>query len=105
MTIESKIRDEKLKYDINRETAKISALSSDKIDKHKYLTSEEILTSSQSQMIEQVKFFVTTFSTIAHATLFQQLKRGFKKPINWSKYQSKAQLFSLLNLSKFSWSK
>ena len=33
MTIESKIRDEKLKYDINRETAKISALSSDKIDK------------------------------------------------------------------------
>ena len=44
MTIEGKIRDEKLKYDINRETAKISALSLDKIDKHKYLTSEEILT-------------------------------------------------------------
>ena len=28
MTIEDQIRDEKLQYDINRETAKISALSS-----------------------------------------------------------------------------
>ena len=30
MTIDDKIRDEKLQYDINREAAKISALSSDK---------------------------------------------------------------------------
>ena len=33
MTIDDKIRDEKLQYDINREAAKISALSSGKIDK------------------------------------------------------------------------
>ena len=32
MTIEDQIRDEKLQYDINREAAKISALSSGKID-------------------------------------------------------------------------
>ena len=32
MTIEDQIRDEKLIYDINREAAKISALSSGKID-------------------------------------------------------------------------
>ena len=32
--------DEKLPYDINREAAKISALSSNKIDKYEYLTSE-----------------------------------------------------------------
>ena len=31
MTIEDQIRDEKLQYDINREAAKIPALSSDKI--------------------------------------------------------------------------
>ena len=37
MTLEDQIRDEKLKYDINREAAKISALSSDKIDKYEYL--------------------------------------------------------------------
>ena len=38
MTIDDKIKDEKLKYDINREAAKISALSSVKIDKYEYLT-------------------------------------------------------------------
>ena len=32
MTIDDKIRDEKLQYVINREAAKISALSSGKID-------------------------------------------------------------------------
>ena len=32
MTIDDKIRDEKLQYYINREAAKISALSSGKID-------------------------------------------------------------------------
>ena len=34
MTIGDKIRDEKLQYDINKEAAKLSALSSDKIDKY-----------------------------------------------------------------------
>ena len=34
MPIDNKIRDEKLQYDINRKAAKISALSSGKIDKY-----------------------------------------------------------------------
>ena len=34
MTIDDQIRDVKLQYDLNRETAKISALSSNKIDKY-----------------------------------------------------------------------
>ena len=45
MTINDQIRDEKLQYDINREAAKISVFSSDKIDKYEYLTGKEILTS------------------------------------------------------------
>ena len=48
MTIEDQIKDEK-QYDINREAAKISTLSSGKIDKYEYLTSEEILPSNQQQ--------------------------------------------------------
>ena len=40
MTIDDKIRDEKLHYDINREAAKISALSPGKIDKYEYLIGE-----------------------------------------------------------------
>ena len=54
MTIEDQIKDEKLQYDINREAAKISALSSGKLDK--YLTGEEILPSNQQQIIQQAKF-------------------------------------------------
>ena len=38
MAVDDKIRDQKLQYDMNREAAKISALSSGKIDKYKYLT-------------------------------------------------------------------
>ena len=56
MTIDDKIKDEKLSDDINREATKISALSSGKIDKYEYLTSEEILTSDQSKIIEQATF-------------------------------------------------
>ena len=33
LSTDDKIRDEKLQYDINREAAKISALSSGKVDK------------------------------------------------------------------------
>ena len=40
-------RDEKSKYDINREAAKISALSSGEIHKYEYLTGENILPSNQ----------------------------------------------------------
>ena len=56
MTIEDKIRDEKLQYDIKREATKISALSSSKIYRYEYLSAEEILLSSRSRMIEQAKF-------------------------------------------------
>ena len=56
MTIEDQIKDEKLQYDINREDAKISALSSGKLDKYEYLTGEEILPSNQQQIIQQAKF-------------------------------------------------
>ena len=56
MTIEDKIKDEKLQYDINKEAAKISALSSGKLDKYEYLTGEEILPSNQQQIIQQAKF-------------------------------------------------
>ena len=56
ITIKDQIRDEKLKHDINREAAKISALSSGKIHKHEYHTGEEILPSNQQQIIEHAKF-------------------------------------------------
>ena len=56
MTIDDKIRGEKLQYVINREVAKISVLSSGKLDKYEYLTGEEILPSDQSRIVEEDKF-------------------------------------------------
>ena len=64
MTIDGQIRDEKLQYDINREAAKISALSSNKIGNYEYLTGEEILPYNQKQIIEQAKF---TYSPLGKA--------------------------------------
>ena len=70
MAIEDQIKDEKLQFDINREAAKISALSSGKIDKYEYLTGEEILPSNQQQIIQQAKF---AFSPLGKA-LEKQIK-------------------------------
>ena len=56
MTIDNKFKGEKWQYEINREAAKKSALSSGKIDKYEYLTGEEILLSNEMQIIEQAKF-------------------------------------------------
>ena len=61
MTIEDKIRDEKLQYNINREAAKISALSSGKIDKYEYLTGEEILLSNQQRVVEQAGLLILLY--------------------------------------------
>ena len=56
MTLNDQIRDEKLQYDINKEAAKISALSSKNFHKYEYLTGEDILSFNQQQIIEQAKF-------------------------------------------------
>ena len=56
MIIDDQIKDKKLQYDVNREAAKISDLSSGKIDKYEYLTDEEMLPSNHQQIIEQAKF-------------------------------------------------
>ena len=81
MTIDSKIRDEKLQDSINRE-ANISALSSGKIDKCKYLASEEILPFNERPIIEQAKF---TYSPLGKAfekqTKTIDYQRGKKKAI------------------------
>ena len=64
MTIDDKIKNEKLQYDINREASKISGLLSGKIDKYEYLTGKGILPPDQSRIIEQAKF---TYSPLEKA--------------------------------------
>ena len=64
MAIDDKITDEKLQHHINREAAKISALSSGKIYKYEFFTGEELLPSDQSRVIEQAK---SSFSPLGEA--------------------------------------
>ena len=87
MTINDQIRDEKLQYDINREAAKISALSSGKIDKCEYLTGEEILPSNQQRIIEQAKF------------TYSPLRKAFEKQIRTIEGQGQKQVEALRNKS------
>ena len=86
MTINDQIKDEKLQYDINREAAKISALSSGKLHKYEYLTGEDILTSNQQQIIEQTKF------------TYSPLGKVFEKQIKTTEDQDKKQVDVLRNL-------
>ena len=63
MTIDDKISDEKLQYDINRESAKIWKLWSGKIDKYEFLTGKEILSSDQSRIIKQANLIHSPLGT------------------------------------------
>ena len=58
MTIDGKIRDGKLWYDIKRETAKISALSSGEIDKYEYLTGEDQYLMIKSELQDKLSLHV-----------------------------------------------
>ena len=80
MTIEDQIRDEKLQYYINREAAKMSALSSGKIDKYEYLTGDEILPSNQQQILGQTKF------------AYSPLGKAFQEQIKTIKEQGEKQV-------------
>ena len=64
-----KIKDEKLQYDINKEAAKLSALSSGKIDKHEFVTGKYILPSDQNIIIEQAKFTYSPLGKVCEKQL------------------------------------
>ena len=86
MTINYQIRDEKLQYDINREAAEISAVSSGKIHKYEYHTGDDLLPSNQQQIIEQARF-----------TYFP-LGKAFEKQIKTIEDQSQKQVDALYTL-------
>ena len=85
MTIDDQIRDEKLQYNINREAAKISVLSSAKIRKYEYHTGEDILPSYQQQIIEQAKF------------TYSPLGKFFNKQIKTIEDQGEKQIKAIQN--------
>ena len=77
MTIDNKIKNEILQYDLNREVAKILALSSGKID------NIEILPSDQIRTIKLAKF------------TYSPLSKAFEKQIKANEEQGKKQVEAL----------
>ena len=88
MTIEDQIRDKILQYDVNREVAKISALSSGKIDKYECLTGEERSPSNQQQIIEQAKY------------IYSPLGNSFEKQTKTIKGQGEKQIKAIQDNNK-----
>ena len=74
MTIDDRIRDEKLQCNINREEAKISTLSSAKINKYEYLKGEEIWSFNQGQIIE--------YATFAQSPLGKDFEKETEKQVH-----------------------
>ena len=88
MTTDDKITDEKLQYDINREAAKKSALSSRKTDKYEFLTGEEIRPPHQKRVAEQAKF------------AYSPLGKAFEKQTKTIEEQGKKEIDTKRNQSK-----
>ena len=80
MRTDGKIKDENPKYDINRQAAKMSPLSSGKFDKYDYLTGKKILSSGQSKKKGQAEF------------TFSRLGKAFEKQIKTIKDQGGKQI-------------
>ena len=85
MTINDQIRDGKLQYDINREATKTSKSLSN-FHKYEYLTGEDILPSSQHQIIGQTRF------------TYSPLGRSFEKQIKTIEDQGEKQVDALNTL-------
>ena len=80
MVIDNKIGDEKLQSDIYREAAKISALSSGKIDKYEFLTGKEMFPLDQRGVIEQAKFAYSALE-VAFEKQRKAIERTRKKQV------------------------
>ena len=76
------IEDKKLQYVITREAAKISALSSGKVNKYEYITGEEILPSNQKQIIEQAKGFFLNFKGLSDGRVVSLTKKEYGSAVN-----------------------
>ena len=88
MTINQKIRNEKLQYNIGREAAKILALSSGKTDKYEYFTGDEIQPSNKDQNC-YLSFLTTTdsYHFLANTTCKEKRPQDFHKAASIIKKQ------------------
>ena len=65
--LDDKIRENKAQFDLDRQAAKISALSSDELEKYEYLTGENL--GYKPDVVQKAKF--------EYSTLGQVFNKGF----------------------------
>ena len=88
-------------YDLDRKTAKISALSSNNLDKYEYLTGEDLGLKPSS--IEQTKFEYSPLGKMFNKGLDKDdQKEGLLKRLKNIEYKNEEQLKLLSNTNKIS---
>ena len=98
MAIDKKNRAERLKYDVNREAAKVSALLWGKIGKYEYLMGEKILPSDPSKIVHEAKFTYWPLGK-AFANETKTIKVYGDQQIEANEKQGRKQLDALNNIN------
>ena len=71
--LDKKIKQNEAQYDLDRKAAKISALSSGNLDKHEYLTGEDL--NYKRSTIDQAKFDYSPLSKLFNKGLEEEEKK------------------------------
>ena len=71
--LDDKIKANKAQYDLDRETAKISALSNSELEKHEYLTGEDV--GYKPDVIQKAKFEYSSLGKVFNKGLDESDKK------------------------------
>ena len=104
-TLDRKIKQNEAQYDLDRETAKISALSSNNLDKYEYLTGEDL--GLKPSIVEQAKFEYSVLGKIFNKGLkteglfkrIKNIKSKNEEQLKAIEYQGKKQLEEIKNIN------
>ena len=94
-----KIKQNEAQYDLDRKAAKISALSSGNLDKHEYLTGEDL--NYKLSTVEQTKFDYSPLSKFFNKGLEEEVKKvGFLKRLKNIEDKNEEQLNAIKEREK-----
>ena len=97
--LDRKIKQNEAQYDLDREAAKISALSSNNLDKYEYLTGEDL--GLKPSTVEQAKFEYSPLGKIFNKGLSKDDKKeGLFKRLENIKDKNEEQLQAIEDQSK-----
>ena len=94
--LDEKIKANKTQYDLDRETAKIAALSSDELDKYEYLTGEDL--GYKPGVVEKAKFGYSSLGKVFNKGLDESdINEGLLKRLENIENKSEEQLKMIEN--------